>query len=142
VTQKDFNAALQSHKEWLGNRHGAGRRADLRGADLRHVNLEAADLRFADCRACDFSGANLSKAQFDHADCRGANFAGAICIGTRFVNARLEAANMAGVDLRVAVMEFAQMGGANLNSLLRDNRQPSQQQQKPKSKDRGIEMER
>jgi hypothetical protein len=49
---------------------------------------------------------------------------------------------MAGVDLRAAVLEFAKMGGANLNAWLRENRQPSQQQQKPKTKDRGMEMER
>jgi hypothetical protein len=114
---EDIKGTLQSHASWVENPHGGGRRADLRGADLRHVNMEGADFRWADCRAADFSGSNLSKADFRHADLRGANFAGAVCIGTSFVNARMDGVNMASVDLRAAVLDYAHMPGINLHDL-------------------------
>ena len=74
----------------MQNRHASGKKADLRGADLRKVNFEGADLRFADLRAADLSGSNLSQADMSNADLRGANLSEAVCIGTKFVNARLE----------------------------------------------------
>jgi uncharacterized protein YjbI with pentapeptide repeats len=114
MTDKQLANTLQSHKEWIGNRFGGGKRADFRGADLRKVNLEGADVRWGDFRAADLSDANLAKADFTNADLRGCNLRGASCVGTIFVNARLEGANMEGVDLRGAVMEYAQLAGANL----------------------------
>jgi hypothetical protein len=114
MTQKDVAPVLQQHKEWINNRQG--KKADLRGADLRKINLEGCDLRFADFRAADLAGANLSRANCQHADFRGANLTDAVCIGTNFTNARLDGANMNGVDLRTATMEFAQLPGANLAS--------------------------
>lgn len=145
MTDKQLNETLQSHKQWLGNRHGAGKRADLRGADLRRANFEGADLRWCDFRAADLSGANLSKADFTNADLRGCDLRGASCVGTMFVNARLEGANMEGVDLRLAVMEYAQLAGANishrpglermLEKLLEGRWQPSRTEGKQKERD-------
>jgi uncharacterized protein YjbI with pentapeptide repeats len=114
MTDKQVSATLQSHKEWIGNRYGGGKRADFRGTDLRKVNLEGADVRWGDFRAADLSDSNLAKADFTNADMRGCNLRGACCIGTIFVNARLEGANMEGIDLRGAIMEYAQLAGANL----------------------------
>jgi uncharacterized protein YjbI with pentapeptide repeats len=143
ITHKDINGALQTHKAWIDNPRG-GKPADLRGAQLRNVNLEGADFRWADCRAADFSGANLSKTDFRHADLRGANFTGAICIGASFVNARMDGVNMTGVDLRGAVMDYAQMTGMNLNELRETAKAASRNvaQKDDRGKDRGIDRDR
>jgi uncharacterized protein YjbI with pentapeptide repeats len=142
MTQKEVAATLQQHKEWVNNLHGPGKRADLRGADLRHVSLAGADLRYADCRACDFSGADLSRADFRHADLRGANLSNSVCIGTSFVNARLDGANLRGADLRTAVLDFAQMMAVNLNGSYskrgEENARVSEGRVQEQAKDRGM----
>jgi len=51
MNQKEISTTLQQHRDWVHNRHASGKKADLRGADLRRVNFEGADLRFADLRA-------------------------------------------------------------------------------------------
>jgi uncharacterized protein YjbI with pentapeptide repeats len=116
MNQKELSTTLQDHRDWVHNRHASGKKADLRGADLRKVNFEGADLRFADLRAADLSGSNLSQADMSNADLRGANLSEAVCISTKFVNARLEGPNLYGVDLRTAVMEYSQMAAVNMTS--------------------------
>lgn len=82
MTQKEDVVALQRHKDWVNNR-ATGKQADLRGADLRKVNFEGADLRFVDFRAADLSGSNLTRADCRHADFRGAQMSG-VNLGNRF----------------------------------------------------------
>jgi uncharacterized protein YjbI with pentapeptide repeats len=115
MTGKELNATLQQHKAWIDNPRSNGRRADLRGTDLRYVNFEGADLRWVDFRAADLSHAVLTKADCRHADFRGCNMRNAQCIGTNFTNSRLDGANLQGVDLRSAVMDYSQMAGVNLS---------------------------
>lgn len=39
MTEREVAGVLQQHKEWVNNPRN-GKRADLRGADLRHMNFE------------------------------------------------------------------------------------------------------
>jgi uncharacterized protein YjbI with pentapeptide repeats len=116
MTAKELSSTLQRHKEWIANPRGNGKRADLRGAELRHVNFEGSDLRWVDFRGADLSQAVLTKADCRHADFRGANMTKSVCVGADFTNARLEGANLLGVDLRFAVMDYAQMKAVNLTT--------------------------
>ena len=66
MEQKELNSILELHRKWLYNEKG-GKRADLRGADLREANLYRANLREAnlyraDLREADLYGANLYRA--------------------------------------------------------------------------------
>ena len=78
---RSLKVVLEQHKKWLlGNKEG--KRADLRGADLRVADLRDADLRHAhlrvaDLRHADLRGANLRDADLSGADLRGANLSGA-----------------------------------------------------------------
>lgn len=55
MTQKELNMILDKHKMWLSGKEG-GEKADLRGADLRGVNLSEAY----------FGGADLCGANLDY----------------------------------------------------------------------------
>lgn len=82
---------LEKHKAWLRGKAG-GKRADLRGVDLRGVDLRGANLHEADLR-----GANLYRA-----DLRGTN----LC------EADLHRANLRGADLHRANLYGADLCGA------------------------------
>ena len=58
---------------WKALRHGWGKNADLRSADLSYANLRSADLRSADLRSADLSYANLRSANLSYADLRSAD---------------------------------------------------------------------
>jgi uncharacterized protein YjbI with pentapeptide repeats len=143
MTQKDVVNALQQHKAWTQNQQ-AGKRADFRGASLRHVDLTGADLRYADFRAADLSHANLSQADCQGTDFREANLANAVCVGTRFRGARFEGANLIGVDLRTADLEQAQMkaiNGGRFQQILKGANPPERKpEEKEKQSDRGREL--
>ena len=93
----ELTAILADHKLWLYA--NGGKRADLRGADLRDANLYGADLRDADLRDANLYGANLRDADLRRADLRDAN---------------LYDANLRGADLRRADLRGANLYGANL----------------------------
>ena len=68
---------LDQHKEWRESGGISGKRAYLRGADLREADLRGADLRRAylvgaDLRGADLGGADLRGADLREADLRGA----------------------------------------------------------------------
>ena len=67
MEQKKLDEILRLHKMWL-NGEEEGKRANLRGADLRDADLQGADLRDADLQ-----GADLRDADLQGADLRGAN---------------------------------------------------------------------
>ena len=72
----DLKQILELHKKWLDNEDG-GKRAYLRGANLRSADLRGANLRSADLSGADLSGANLRAADLRDANLRDANLWGA-----------------------------------------------------------------
>ena len=79
-------------------------RPDLRGANLKNINLIEADLRKANLRGTGLIGANLSEASLVEANLRKAKLRGANLSGT----------NLNGADLMSANLERANLRGANL----------------------------
>ena len=70
-TKEELNKILENHKKWLkGN--NKGKRANLRGANLRGANLICADLRGANLGEADSYEADLRGAYLIDADLRGA----------------------------------------------------------------------
>jgi hypothetical protein len=60
MTKKEIAVILEDHKKWLDD--DGGKRADLRGANLREADLCGANLREANLCGADLRGANLGEA--------------------------------------------------------------------------------
>jgi uncharacterized protein YjbI with pentapeptide repeats len=80
------------------------KRADLRGADLRHTDLSRADLR----------GADLSLAVLTEADLIGADLSRAVLERAALIGTYLLGADLRGADLNVADLRGADLRGADL----------------------------
>ena len=114
---------LEKHKAWLRGKAG-GKRADLRGVDLRGVdlrgaNLYRADLRGANLYRADLRGTNLCEADLHRANLRGAdlhraNLYGADLRITDLSGANLNRTNLYGADLSGANLNRTNLYGANL----------------------------
>jgi len=78
-------------------RLGWGKRANLRGANLRHAYLKGADLQCAN-----LAGANLERAALAGANLKYATLAGANLYGANLKRANLEGANLVGATLEGA----------------------------------------
>ena len=104
---KTINEILNQHKLWM-NCNG-GKRADLRGADLRDADLQGADLWGADLR-----GADLRYADLRDADLRYANLRDADLQGADLRDADLQGADLRDADLRGADLRYADLRGADL----------------------------
>ena len=104
MTNADLNQILDLHRKWSNSEDG-GKRADLRGANLRGANLRNADLHGAGLCGADLRNANLRGANLRSADLRNANLRGA----------NLCDANLRGVDLRGADLCDAGLCGADLD---------------------------
>jgi uncharacterized protein YjbI with pentapeptide repeats len=102
---------------------------DLRGADLRGINLAKADLRMTNLQWADLSGVNLRAANLEKADLtwanlsktnlRKANLYDVVSESASFAGANLEGANLIYAilmmaDLHKANLSLAQMDGADL----------------------------
>lgn len=108
---------LEDHAKWLKN-HDAGHRADLSGADLRHVALPGVDLSWAILSDADLQGAKLCgakatwvdfhKADLWKTDFSQVNLTGANLSYTRAWRATFDEAIMRGVNLK-----GAELGGAS-----------------------------
>lgn len=72
MNKTEISKILRNHEMWLAGKEG-GKRAILEGADLRHANLEGADLEGAVLRGANLRCANLEGAYLGGADLRGAN---------------------------------------------------------------------
>lgn len=81
-TTEELQTILDLHKKWLYNME-EGKRADLRGANLRGADMSGADLIDADLIRADMSDADLRFADLSDADLRFANLRGA---NLRFAN--------------------------------------------------------
>ena len=64
-TESELASILNLHKAWIIG-EDYGKRADLRGADLREADLSGADLREADLSWADLSRADLREADLDY----------------------------------------------------------------------------
>ena len=115
ISNKELNEILEKHKDWLNNKEG-GKRADLRDADLSHVNLYGADLHNVILRGADLTDAILRGANLSIADLRCANLQGANLSRADLQCAILRDANLSRVDLRCANLQ-----GANLHDTLLQN---------------------
>ena len=104
---------LNNHLKWLKN-DPAGRRANLRGADLRGANLRGAELYGANLRCADLYGAELYGANLRCADLYCADLRCAELRGADLYGADLRGANLRGADLRGADLYGAELYGANL----------------------------
>lgn len=120
----------------IRRRYEAGERQfinlQLRGSDLRGINLSQADLRGADLskanlREVDLSGANLAEAQLNEADLSYANLEEANLTETSLIKAYLIKANLRSANLREAyltgayltksILSGADLKGAYLNGV-------------------------
>lgn len=63
MTQEELNKILEEHKKWLLSFEREGKKADLRGADLRCANLCGADLRGTDLNHAYLCGTDLCGAK-------------------------------------------------------------------------------
>jgi hypothetical protein len=102
-------ATLLSAKRVIVRKGGHFEGAIFRGADLRTINLENAQLQGAD-----FYQANLQSAQFYQADLTGAELYQARLQLASFDSAELQAADLRNADLRGAWLWEAHLRGASL----------------------------
>ena len=76
ITGSELRDILREHKRWL-NGEGGAKRANLRDADLRYVDLSGADLRNADLYGANLRGADLRNVNLHGADLRYVDLSGA-----------------------------------------------------------------
>lgn len=101
MTTKKLNKILEKHKRWLNDEED-GKRADLRGANLRDADLRDADLRGANLGYANLRDADLRGAYLRYADLYVANLTGANLRGANLGHADLRGANLRGANLRGA----------------------------------------
>ena len=83
MTNRKLRRMLSDHAKWLAGE--GGKRAVLRGTDLRGlclagVNLSKADMSGANCSGVDMRGINLAGADLSHANLCGADL-GPLLVG-------------------------------------------------------------
>ena len=103
ITIDQLNTILENHKKWLNN--DGGKKADLRGVDLREANLIGADLREAN-----LSEANLTEVDLRYADLTGANLS----------EADLTGAILSEADLNYTNLTQAKLSNTDLNNVIYD----------------------
>jgi uncharacterized protein YjbI with pentapeptide repeats len=87
---------------------------DLRGADLREVNLSGANLAEASLDLANLNGANFARANLSKASLMGAKLVRAVFVGTDLSEANLSVADLTEADLRTADLTEAELIGAVL----------------------------
>ena len=107
ITAQELNIILEDHKKWLIG-HSSGKRANLRGANLRDADLIGVNLSYADLRDADLIGINLRGANLSYADLRDADLIG--------IN--LSYANLSGANLSGANLSYANLIGANIRYVI------------------------
>lgn len=102
------------HLGLVQNRDSCGVACQLQGADLRNANLNHMDLSGAQLRGADLSGANLRGVNFEGADLRGANLQGANLTVASFHGANLDGADLTGAKMQGTYFEDASLRGTQL----------------------------
>ncbi|NER33086.1 MAG: hypothetical protein F6J93_03240 [Oscillatoria sp. SIO1A7] len=90
------------------------RNADLRGADLRQVNLSEADLQGSYLRWAELQGAMLDNANLTWADLQRANLSDASLNKAMLSEANLRSCNLQWTDFQEAQLKGAALIGSNL----------------------------
>ena len=112
MEKEKLDEIIASHSRWLQDE--GGKRAYLRGADLRHADLRGAYLRYADLCYTDLRGAYLRYADLRHADLYGANLREAELEGANLSHADLCYTDLCGANLRHAELCHADLRHADL----------------------------
>ena len=108
IDEAKLNKILSNHKLWLTDKPN-GIRADLKGVNLKGVNLSDADLKYAN-----LYGANLYDADLRYAILEGANLGCADLRDADLRDVNLRDVNLGCVDLSGADLKGADLSGANL----------------------------
>ena len=115
IVNKTLEEILDKHALWLKG-ESSGKRAYLNDANLSHVYLSGADLRYANLRGANLRDAYLRGANLSHANLSGANLRDAY-----LRDANLSHANLSGADLRGSDLSYTDLSTANLSgAYLRD----------------------
>lgn len=81
--------------------------ADLRGADLRHANLDGWEVSGADLRDADLCGANMSETLMSHCDFSGSRLTDACLCYADLVHCRFENCDLTRSDFSEARVDFS-----------------------------------
>ena len=119
MEQKELNNILDNHKLWLESYARKGERANLKGADLRDIDLTGVNLECAVLEGVNLEGAtienvNLERAVLEDANLKGAKLRGERLIGAYLIGADLKGADLVGANLIYAHLQNANLVGANL----------------------------
>ncbi len=104
MEQSELKEILEQHKLWIDTSGQGGKRANLRGADLRGANLCGANLYRADLRGANLEDADLTGANLYRANLTGANLRDAYLTGANLGSAYLTGAYIAGAKLAGAIL--------------------------------------
>jgi uncharacterized protein YjbI with pentapeptide repeats len=117
MDKEKLEEVLEAHKKWL---HGDedGEQANLRGADLRGVELCGADLRGANLRGADLRGVDLTEANLRWANLGGGLLRKADLHEANLHRALLRKADLAEANLTGVDLTGADLAGANLRGAL------------------------
>lgn len=112
MTTEKIMTIIENHKHWFNEDCDGWKemKADLRGANLREVNLNEVNLYGADLR-----GVNLYRTSLYGADLRGADLRGANLYGADLRRANLYMANLYGADLYGADLRYSDLRGVNIS---------------------------
>jgi uncharacterized protein YjbI with pentapeptide repeats len=110
--KKHVDRLRKGAAEWNNWRRAGGQFADLRDADLRHIDLNGADLNDANMRGTNLSGAELIDANLSGANLSSANLSDAVLSGANLYGADLSEANLSGAVLYQTVLADIDLTGA------------------------------
>ena len=112
ITQKRLNEIIASHGKWMRDEKG-GKRADLRGANLRGANLGGANLEGAYLADANLRDAYLRDANLENVDFRDANLGDADLRGANLGDAYLGDAYLGGTYLDKTYYQITRVGSRN-----------------------------
>ena len=111
ITQDEFDAAYQTHKQWLKDPE-QGKRLELPYYDLRSLSMP----KLADFSKADFEGADLSYLNLEYANFKGSNCEGANLQGARLCRATLCETNLVNANLSNTILDRATIIYSNLHN--------------------------
>jgi len=112
--EKDIPQLLEDHKRYLQGWYGGAVASDFTGLDLRGENLRGVDLSCATLVGVDMRGMDLTCTRMSHANLRLARLGGACLLWADLSNADLTDASLRGANLQGVSMRGASLRHANL----------------------------